>query len=55
MTTLSTESAAYDDVLTRYQPVFAVFIALGVLTAAGAAFALRPAPDRSTPKEDRTS
>ena len=34
------------------RPVFAVFIVLGVLTAAGAAFALRPAPDRSTAKED---
>ena len=35
--------------------VFAVFIVLGVLTAAGAAFALRPAPDRSPSKEDPPS
>ena len=34
--------------------VFAVFIVLGVLTAAGAAFALRPAPDRSARKEGPT-
>ncbi len=31
--------------------VFAVFIVLGVVTAAGAAFALRTPPDRSTSKE----
>ena len=36
------------------RPVFAVFIVLGVLTAAGAAFALRPAPDRPARKEGPT-
>ena len=41
--------------ITTGRPVFAVFIGLGVLTAAGAAFALRPAPDRSSAKEDPTS
>jgi hypothetical protein len=35
--------------------VFAVFIVLGVLTAVGAAFALRTSPDRPTSKEDPTS
>ena len=35
--------------------VFAVFIVLGVLTAAGAAFALRPSPERPTSKEGPTS
>jgi hypothetical protein len=37
------------------RPVFAVFIVLGVLTAAGAAFALRTTPARPTSKEDPTS
>jgi dolichol kinase len=41
--------------ITTGRAVFAVFIVLGVLTAAGAAFALRPAPDRSTSKEDPPS
>jgi hypothetical protein len=36
------------------RPVFAVFIVLGVLTAAGAAFALRT-PQPPTAKEDPTS
>ena len=36
------------------RPVFAVFIVLGVLTAAGAAFALRT-PQQPTAKEDPTS
>jgi dolichol kinase len=35
--------------------VFAVFIVLGVLTAVGAAFALRTSPDRPTSKEDPAS
>jgi dolichol kinase len=35
--------------------VFAAFIVLGVLTAAGAAFALRTPPARPTSKEDPTS
>jgi hypothetical protein len=34
--------------------VFAVFIVLGVLTAAGAVFALRTSPERPTSKEDPT-
>jgi dolichol kinase len=37
------------------RPVFAVFVVLGVLTGAAAAFALRPAQDRSAVKEDPTS
>jgi dolichol kinase len=37
------------------RPVFAVFIVLGLLTAAGAAFALRTPPTRPTSKEDPTS
>jgi dolichol kinase len=37
------------------RPVFAVFVVLGVLTGAGAAFALRPAPDRPGRKEGPTS
>ena len=41
--------------ITTGRPVFAVFIVLGVLTAAGAAFALRPAPQRTPSKEDPTS
>ena len=40
---------------TSGRAVFAVFIVLGVLTAAGAAFALRPAPDRPARKEGPTS
>jgi hypothetical protein len=36
------------------RPVFAVFILLGVLTAAGAAFALRTSPERPASKEDHT-
>ena len=35
--------------------VFAVFIVLGVLTAAGAAVALRTSPDRPVRKEGPTS
>jgi hypothetical protein len=34
--------------------VFAVFIVLGVLTAAGAVFALRTSPEHPTSKEDPT-
>ena len=37
------------------RPVFAVFIVLGVVTAAGAAFALRTPPGRPTSKEGPTS
>jgi hypothetical protein len=40
--------------ITTGRPVFAVFIVLGVLTAAGAAFALR-APSASASKEDPTT
>ncbi|WP_324273989.1 hypothetical protein [Blastococcus brunescens] len=36
------------------RPVFAVFIVLGAVTAAGAAFALRTPPDRPTSKEGPT-
>ena len=35
--------------------VFAVFIVLGVVTAAGALFAFRTSPDRPTSKEGPTS
>ena len=41
--------------ITTGRPVFAVFIVLGVLTAAGAAIALRTPVQRSSPKEDPTS
>ena len=37
------------------RPVFAVFVVLGVLTGVGAAFSLRPAPDRPARKEGPTS
>ena len=40
--------------ITTGRPVFAVFIVLGVLTAAGAAIALRTPAPRSS-KEDPTS
>jgi hypothetical protein len=36
------------------QAVFAVFIVLGLLTGAGAAFAFRSAPGGTTPKEGPT-
>ena len=41
--------------ITTGRPVFAVFIVLGVLTAAGAAFALRAPSPRSASKEDPTT
>ncbi|MGY1803523.1 hypothetical protein ACI78T_09585 [Blastococcus sp. SYSU D00922] len=37
------------------RPVFTVFVVLGVLTGAAAAFALRTTPDRPTRKEGPTS
>jgi dolichol kinase len=41
--------------LTTGRPVFAVFIVLGVLTAVGAAVALRTSPEHRTSKEDPAS